>query len=57
MWSKSEAIRILNDHGCKGVNCEKRKEGFCCTPTFNFENMVGIKDEYSTKELKDFLGY
>ena len=56
MWTKSEAIRILNDHGCKGENC-KDLINTCCTPTYNFVNMVGIKDEYSTKELKHFLGY
>ena len=56
MWTRSETIRILNDHGCKGVNCKDFIDT-CCTPTYNFVNMVGIKDEYSTKELKDFLGY
>ena len=45
MWTRSEAIRILNDHN---MRIEDFKD---------FINMVGIKDEYSTKELKDFLGY
>ena len=45
MWTRSEAIRILNDHN---MRIEDFKD---------FITMVGIKDEYSTKELKDFLGY
>jgi|TARA_R100000093_G_scaffold47529_1_gene24578 hypothetical protein len=45
MWTRSEAIAILNDHN---MRIEDFKD---------FIKYVGIKDYYSTKELKHFLGY
>jgi hypothetical protein len=44
-YSRKVTIAILNDH-------DMRIEDFK-----DFINMVGIKDYYSTKELKNFLGY
>tara|TARA_R100000808_G_scaffold1119_1_gene5185 strand:+ start:453 stop:638 length:186 start_codon:yes stop_codon:yes gene_type:complete len=43
--TRSEAIQILKDHGC-------RIEDFK-----DFINIIGIDNEYSIQELKDFLGY
>ena len=47
-YSRKVTIKILNDHTCEGMKIEYFKE---------FITIVGIKDYYSTKELKHFLGY
>jgi hypothetical protein len=45
MFSRSQAIKVLKNHGCSIRDFR------------DFIFMIGIKNEYSTKELKHFLGY
>jgi len=45
MFNRSQAINVLKNHGC-GIRDFR-----------DFISMIGIKNDYTIKELKHFLGY
>ena len=57
--SRSEALALLKEHGFAPTDLTEYSPGPAYTPSpgSSFDDMVGVKNTYTSREVYDWLGY